>query len=454
MSEAATTDHAMGLSGLAPSATGITPPSNPDRQGAFLTDVIAELGFADHGTVQAAVDATRQSAKSPERYLLDNGVIDEWQLSLAVAERNCLDHVDLDQFEVDLEVAGLIDKATAARYAALPIAFATDGALLVAIEDPFDMLGISDIEVITRNEVRPLIATGTQIQSLIESLPEQVRPVVTELPGPPAPTPGPGGDPAPGSMPASQPVPEQALTPGPMPGQIAGPAPAEQDAVSALAEERAEFERERQQGADRQRELEGELATARAESQDAETRAEQGAAGALAEERAEFERERQQGADRQRELEGELAISQESIVTLEERVSELTDTAELAELQERERELEGELATARAESQDAETRAEQGAAALWPRSGRSSSGSASKAPTASASWRASWLGARRCRDPRRAGRRRRSSRGAGGVRAGAPARRRPPARAGGRAGHLAGEHRHARGARIRADRYR
>ncbi|HVC06470.1 MAG TPA: hypothetical protein VND98_02640 [Solirubrobacterales bacterium] len=353
MNEALTTDLAPSVSGAVPSATGITAPSNPARQGAFLTDVIVELGFAEPSAVQQALTATHQSAKTPERFLLDSGVIDEWQLSLAVAERNGLGHVDLDQFEVDVEVAGLIDGPTASRYAALPIAFDTDGALLVAIEDPFNMLGISDIEVMTRNEVRPLIATGTQIQSLIKKLPAPERPVVAELPEPPpAPTTEPNGWPGAGSEDSPQPESESELTPKPMLAQSAEPAPAEQ--ASALAEERAEFERERQQSAGRQRELEGELATARAESQDAETRAEQAAASALAEERAEFKRERQQSADRQRELEGELATSQESITSLEGRVFKLTDAADLAKsatkklakLQERERELEGELATA------------------------------------------------------------------------------------------------------------
>ena len=49
----------------------------------------------------------------------------------------------------------MIEDSTAARYTALPIAFAADGALLVAIEDPYNMPGISAIEAITRSEVRP-----------------------------------------------------------------------------------------------------------------------------------------------------------------------------------------------------------------------------------------------------------------------------------------------------------
>ena len=82
------------------------------------------------------------------------------------------------------------------------------------------MLGINDIEVMTRNEVRPVIATGTQIHSLIESLPE-------ETPAP-APEPTDLSTSLPTSVPqelaAAEPEFARELTPGPIsdPG-LAGP---------------------------------------------------------------------------------------------------------------------------------------------------------------------------------------------------------------------------------------
>ncbi len=190
MNESAAVGARPSAAGFAPGAPGVTAPSVPDRHGAFLTDVIAELGFAARETVANAIEATRQTSGTPEGHLLESGVIDEQQLALAVAERNGLDHVDLDRFKVDPEAVAMIGKSTATRYAALPIAFATDGALLVAIEDPYNMLGISDIEVMTRSEVRPVIAARTQIQRLIGQLPEGVPPPVPETPPlPPQPVP-------------------------------------------------------------------------------------------------------------------------------------------------------------------------------------------------------------------------------------------------------------------------
>jgi hypothetical protein len=180
--EGAPTDARLSVAGFAPGVMGVTPPSNADRQGAFLTEVIAEFGFADRDTVAQAVEATRETVETPEGYLLESGAIDEWQLSLALAERSGLDHVDLDRFEVDPGAVATIGESTAARYTALPIAYATDGALLVAIEDPYNMPGISAIEAMTRSEVRPVIAAGTQIRRLIAELPEEVPPQPPEVP--------------------------------------------------------------------------------------------------------------------------------------------------------------------------------------------------------------------------------------------------------------------------------
>ncbi len=159
------------------SVSGITPPSMPGRQGAFLSDIIIELGLADREVVEDAVPAAASTGKTVGRFLLDSGVLSDEQLSIAIAERNGLEHVDLDCFDVDPAAATLISRSVAMRYNALPIAFAPDGALVVAVADPSDFLGISDIEVMAKTEVRLAIANPERIQELIEGLPEPPEPL-------------------------------------------------------------------------------------------------------------------------------------------------------------------------------------------------------------------------------------------------------------------------------------
>ena len=160
------------VAGFAEGAQGVTAPADPAGTGGFLSDVIVDLGFVDREIVERAVEAARQPGRMVDRILLENGDLTEELLSRALAERHGLDHVDLDRFQVDMSAASLISGTTALRYRAIPIAFATDGALIVAVADPVDALAISDLEVMTRTETRRVVASGATIDALAQRLPE------------------------------------------------------------------------------------------------------------------------------------------------------------------------------------------------------------------------------------------------------------------------------------------
>jgi hypothetical protein len=174
MSEPAHIRNEVSVAGFDKGVRGVTPPSNRDgRKGVFLTDVIVELGFADPARIEEAEEAARTSGKTVEQLLLDAGAVDQTQLSLAVAERNGLDHVDLKEFEVDMKAAECVSRSVAARSRAVPIAFAADGALIVAVQDTFDALAVPRLETTTGKEVRPVVASVTAIRHLIERLPDE-----------------------------------------------------------------------------------------------------------------------------------------------------------------------------------------------------------------------------------------------------------------------------------------
>jgi hypothetical protein len=293
MSENPATNAAPSAAGP-PGAAGITSPSNPNHRGIPLIEVIADLGFADRDTVANALEATRQTADTPEGYLLESGAIDELQLSVALAERSGLDYVDLDRFEVDPAAVSKVGKSAAARYRALPIAFSTDGALLVAIGDPYNATGLSTIKEITRSEVRPVITAESQIARLIDELPEE----------PPAPKPSP-----PPSQPASQP-----FEAGPL-DRPAPPAAVRPDVVPAHNGSESTDGEEARSGLD-------DLSVALATLQD-----EIGRLGSLVNA---VEQERRQWAERERRLEERLNQAQECIAALEESQARAATARELA----------------------------------------------------------------------------------------------------------------------------
>jgi hypothetical protein len=157
--------------GSALSGAGVTPPSLSGAGRRFLSDILVELGFVTESQAEHAVQTARNPGQpTPEKVLLKSGAISEDQLARALAERYGLEHIDLSEFAVDDSAAGLLRKTAAKRYIAAPVGFDDDGALVLAVADPGDALGLSDIAVMTKLAVRPAVATRSQIVKLLDTL--------------------------------------------------------------------------------------------------------------------------------------------------------------------------------------------------------------------------------------------------------------------------------------------
>ena len=155
---------------------GVTPPSLSGAGRRFLSDILVELEFVSEDEAERAVEAARHPGQTPEKVLLESGAITEDQLARALAERYGLDHIDLTEFPVDTSAAALLRQTAAKRYLAAPVGFADDGALVLAVADPADSLGLSDIAVMTKLPVRPAVAARSQVAKLVDTLSFMVEP--------------------------------------------------------------------------------------------------------------------------------------------------------------------------------------------------------------------------------------------------------------------------------------
>jgi MshEN domain len=149
---------------------GVIPPSAPGGRSGFLSDVIVELGFAKREAVEQAVRAARSPGTTVARVLVESGAITEEQLAHATAERYGIAYIDLASFAVEASAANLIKPSAAKRYQAVPVGF-VGGGLLVAMADPADALGVNDIAVMTKMDVKPAVASRPALDALLEALP-------------------------------------------------------------------------------------------------------------------------------------------------------------------------------------------------------------------------------------------------------------------------------------------
>src|ERR687896_41875 len=149
---------------------GITTPSRRGGSGRVLTDVIVDLGFVERQAMDEAVEMAHSAGSAAERVLVTTGAITEAELARAVAERFGLDHLDLQVYRVDPDAAKLVTPAAIKRYQAVPVAFASERTLLVAMADPANVLAVDDIAVMTGYEVRPAVASPADIESVLERM--------------------------------------------------------------------------------------------------------------------------------------------------------------------------------------------------------------------------------------------------------------------------------------------
>src|SRR3954468_4353147 len=149
---------------------GLRPPTQRTGAKRRIGDVIVLLGFAERELVEKAVEKGRAGGVPLGQSLIDAGIVDSNQLAQALAERNGLDYVDLNSFEVDQGAANLIDAAKARRYQTIPISFLGEQTVLVATADPANVLALDDIAMATGYEIRRAVASPEDIDALIGQL--------------------------------------------------------------------------------------------------------------------------------------------------------------------------------------------------------------------------------------------------------------------------------------------
>jgi type IV pilus assembly protein PilB len=134
-----------------------------------LAELLIEEGLISQEKLDEAVAEQEKVGRSLGRVLIDKGYVTESNLIALLAKQIGMEFVDLTEFQVDPSAAGLISESLAKRYKALPIAY-DNGRLVVAMSDPSNVLAIDDIRTLTGKEIKPVVATPTDILAAISRI--------------------------------------------------------------------------------------------------------------------------------------------------------------------------------------------------------------------------------------------------------------------------------------------
>jgi type IV pilus assembly protein PilB len=132
-----------------------------------LGRVLVQAGVITPEQLETALaDSTERSLAS---VLVAEGVADESKIAQAVASHMGLAFVDLAAIDLDPRAATLLPIDLARRHSCLPIKV-QDDELVVAMSDPANIFAIDDLRIVTGFEIRPVVASESDITQSLDRL--------------------------------------------------------------------------------------------------------------------------------------------------------------------------------------------------------------------------------------------------------------------------------------------
>ena len=132
-----------------------------------VLDLFLELALIDTTQRDEIADQVDQSGKSLVQVLMDYGICTEEEFYQHIAVALGTEYVDLTGFEPDPEVLRLVPAGHAILHRAIPLGNA-DGAIQLALSDPFNMQTVEDLRFALGKEVQVMVAPVWQIDDLIK----------------------------------------------------------------------------------------------------------------------------------------------------------------------------------------------------------------------------------------------------------------------------------------------
>ena len=134
-----------------------------------LGELLVEVGLITEDQLKNAIKLQAKKGEKLGRILVEEGYTTEEQILEVLEFQLGIPHIDLDKFYVDFDVAKLIPEFIAKRYTAIPIKKDSSG-ILVAMADPLNIFAIDDIKLITKQDIKPLIASEKSILKVIDKV--------------------------------------------------------------------------------------------------------------------------------------------------------------------------------------------------------------------------------------------------------------------------------------------
>ncbi len=134
-----------------------------------IADILLKRGAIGADALRQAQEKAQASSVRLEKYLLDNQLVPPVEVTLALAEYLHMAPVTLAHFTPNSQLVDSIPAEVLKRHQALPLMKA-GGTLVVALGDPFDIMAVDELHVLTGLNITPLVAGEREIQDVLSRL--------------------------------------------------------------------------------------------------------------------------------------------------------------------------------------------------------------------------------------------------------------------------------------------
>ena len=132
-----------------------------------LGQILLEAGLITEEQLQRTIDLQQRTGDRFEQIILQQRFITPQQLAFFTSLQLGIPFVNLKKEGVKAEAIKLVPESVARKYGVIPVD-TTDGAVVIAMEDPKDIEAIEDLAALTMKRIEPVISTSQDIQEMID----------------------------------------------------------------------------------------------------------------------------------------------------------------------------------------------------------------------------------------------------------------------------------------------
>ncbi len=133
-------------------------------------EVLVDMGLLTQEQVDEAAAEQQHTHQRIGEVALTKGWITKGDLMQALARRLGCKHLDLAVMRIDPVALELISERDARRYSAIPVGFADEHTILVAMADPSNIVAIDDLRILTGFDIEPGLAGNEEIVEMLSKL--------------------------------------------------------------------------------------------------------------------------------------------------------------------------------------------------------------------------------------------------------------------------------------------